>query len=63
MFKTYITVPEFDREPNLVCEDESKKRQRTEELDECFGPNEQPLLQSLEFKVNKLIMWVRFICI
>lgn len=44
-------VPEFDREPNLVCEDESKKRQRTAELDECFGPNEQPLLQILEFKV------------
>ncbi|CAG2229532.1 CENPN [Mytilus edulis] len=44
-------VSEFEREPNLQCEDERHKRQRTEELDECFGPNEQPLLQKLEFKV------------
>jgi hypothetical protein len=36
----------------LVCEDESKKRQRTEELDECFGPNEQPLLQSHAYTVQ-----------
>lgn len=44
-------VADFLREPNLVCENESQKRQRTEILDESYGPNEQPLLQKLEFKV------------
>lgn len=44
-------APLFERDPNVTCEDENFKRQRYDDLEECFGPNEQPKLQKLEFKV------------
>jgi hypothetical protein len=41
----------MEREANMRSEDEAMKRQRSLSLEEHFGCYEQPVLESLQFKV------------
>lgn len=43
---------EMEREPNLRSEDEVMKRRRSQSLEASFGVYDQPVLESLQFKVE-----------
>lgn len=48
----YIVAEEMEREPNMRSEDEAMKRKRSLSLEDAFGSYEQPVLESLQFKVS-----------
>lgn len=47
---------EIEREPNLRSEDVAMKRQRSLSLEAAFGEYQQPVLESLQFKVEAKFM-------
>lgn len=46
-----FAAEEIEREPNLRSEDVAMKRQRSLSLEAAFGEYQQPVLESLRFKV------------
>lgn len=49
-----FAAEEIEREPNLRSEDVAMKRHRSLSLEAAFGEYQQPVLESLRFKVHVL---------